>query len=412
MQADIELIEVSASGEELVSNNEFGSSDEFSSNDANENSELSETVNTEAKAVTWIECFGKFSHLCSNLMECQELISKVGKLDVPQPENHLGELLDVVERLNSLSSSLLSDTNQALANIKSQQDHVPVFSSTEFIPIDRDPGCRRKILTDEDRVYMIEQGPFQPKLTRYPRNRDIPPPKHCQFSSEWFNTYPHLEYSISKDAVFCFVCQLFPPLPGYRKADESFAAWALNGVQAWHKMKSRGKSTPGKLATHFTSSIHRDALRALLAFQNKSAHVDVLLDKDHRNALIEEEAETQRNREAIKALLDVTRTLARQAISFRGSSSEKEGNGNFRQVVALVARHTPALQRWLDDAPTRPHKVDYLSSRSQNEFLTLLAEDVSNRVVAQIHDAKMFSVIADTTPDVSHVDPLCHCKVC
>lgn len=205
MHADIELIEVSASGEELVSNNEFGSSDEFSSNDANENSELSETVNTEAKAVTWIECFGKFSHLCSNLMECQELISKVGKLDVPQPENHLGELLDVVERLNSLSSSLLSDTNQALANIKSQQDHVPVFSSTEFIPIDRDPGCRRKILTDEDRVYMIEQGPFQPKLTRYPRNRDIPPPKHCQFSSEWFNTYPHLEYSISKDAVFCFV---------------------------------------------------------------------------------------------------------------------------------------------------------------------------------------------------------------
>ena len=126
-------------------------------------------------------------------------------------------------------------------------------------------------------------------------------------------------------------------------------------------MKSRGKSTPGKLATHFTSSIHRDALRALLAFQNKSAHVDVLLDKDHRNALIEEEAETHRNREAIKALLDVTRTLARQAISFRGSSSEKEGNGNFRQVVALVARHSPALQRWLDDAPTRPHKVDYLS---------------------------------------------------
>ena len=102
----------------------------------------------------------------------------------------------------------------------------------------------------------------------------------------------------------------------------------------------------------------------------------------------------------------MTRTLARQAISFRGSSSEKEGNGNFRQVVALVARHSPALQRWLDDAPTRPHRVDYLSSRSQNEFLTLLAEDVSNRVIAQIHHAKMFSVIADTTPDVSHVDQL------
>ena len=278
LQADIE---VSASDDELVSNDEFDSNEEFGPNDADENSELSETVNTDAKTVTWIECFGRLSHLCCNLMECQELISKVRKLNAPQPENLLGELLDVVERLNRLSSSLLSDTNQALANIKSQQTQVLVFSSTEFIPIVRDPGCRRKILTDDDRVYMIEQGPFQPKLTRYPRNRDIPPPKHCQFSSEWFNTYPHLEYSISKDAAFCFVCQLFPPLPGCRKADESFAAWALNGVRAWHKMKSRGKSTPGKLATHFTSSIHREALRALLAFQNKSAHVNVLLDKDH-----------------------------------------------------------------------------------------------------------------------------------
>ena len=157
-----------------------------------------------------------------------------------------------------------------------------------------------------------------------------------------------------------------------------------HGVQAWHKMKSCGKSTPGKLATHFTSSVHRDTLRALLAFQNKSAHVDILLAKDHRNALIEEEAETHHNREAIKALLDMTRPLACQAILFRGSCSEKEGNRNFRQVVALVARHSPALQRWLDDAHTRPHKADCLSSRSQNEFLSLLAEDVSNRVVAQI----------------------------
>ena len=112
-QADIE---VSTSDKELVSNNEFDSSDEFGYNDANEISEQSETVNKEAKAVTWIECFGRLSHLCCNLMECQELISKVEKLDVPQPESLLEELLDVVERLHSLSSSLLSDTNQALAN--------------------------------------------------------------------------------------------------------------------------------------------------------------------------------------------------------------------------------------------------------------------------------------------------------
>ena len=367
--------------------------------EANETPEIVEANET---PVTWISCFGMLKHLCNNLTECQELISKAERIDAPQPENLLGELLDVVERVNRLSSSLLLDTNEALKRINLEND-VSIFSSTEFTPIDRDPGSRRNIITDEDRVYMIKQGPCQPKLSRYPRNNDIPPPKHSHFSSEWFNTYPHLEYSIMKDAAFCFVCQLFSSTPGCHKSE---SAWTLNGVRSWHKMKSRGKGKPGKLAAHFSSSSHREALKALLAFQNKSNHVDVMLDKRCRKALIEEEAEIQRNREAIKTLLDVARTLARQGISFRGSSNEKDGNGNFQQIVGLVARQSPSLKRWLDDAATRPHKVNYLSSRSQNEFLTLLAGNVSDRIVSQVNEATMFSVIADTTPDVSHVDQL------
>ena len=129
-QADIE---VSTSDKELVSNNEFDSSDEFGYNDANEISEQSETVNKEAKAVTWIECFGRLSHLCCNLMECRELISKVEKLDVPQPESLLEELLDVVERLHSLSSSLLSDTNQALANPLTKMSKLTLIADCEKV---------------------------------------------------------------------------------------------------------------------------------------------------------------------------------------------------------------------------------------------------------------------------------------
>ena len=125
---------------------------------------------------------------------------------------------------------------------------------------------------------------------------------------------------------------------------------AEDGVRAWHKMKSRGKSKPGKLAEHFTSSSHQAALAALIAFQNKSANIDLLLDKGRRNTLIAEEAETQRNCEAIKILLDIARTLAHQGITFRGSCSEKDGSGNFCQIVNLLARHAPILRRWLADA--------------------------------------------------------------
>ena len=340
------------------------------------------------------------------MTECQLLVCKAENTDAPQPENLLGKLLDIVERVSRLSSALLVDTNKALTNIKSQENNVLAFSSMEFSPTDRDSGGRREIMTEEDRIYMIKQSPFQPKLSRYPRNNDIPPPKHCCFSSEWFNLYPHLEYSIKKDAAFCFVCQLFPINSCQWIPGDPSAAWTLNGVRSWHKMKIRGKGKTGKLAVHFSSTNHQEALKALLAFQSMSTHVDMLLDKDRRKTLIEEEAKTQPNREAIKALLDVAKTLGRQGISFRGSSNEKDGNGNFQQIVSLVARHSPSLKRWLDDAEKRPHRVNYLSSRSQNEFLTLLADDVSSRVVSEIHEAKMYSVIADTTPDVSLVDQL------
>ena len=171
-------------------------------------------------------------------------------------------------------------------------------------------------------------------------------------------------------------------------------------------MKSRGKKKPGKLAEHFSSSSHRAALAALVAFQKKSANIDLLLDKRRRINLIEEESESQRNRASIKILLDVARTLARQGIAFRGSSSEKDETGNFRQIVNLLARHSPILRRWLADAPKRPQRVDYLSSRSQNEYIELLAKDVSSRVIAEILQAEIFAVIADTTPDVSHMDQL------
>ncbi len=118
-------------------------------------------------------------------------------------------------------------------------DELMIFETEKFEPIDRDPALRRKISSDADRSYLINQGPFQLKLSRYPRNDEIELGKHCYFSSDWYRSFPHLEYSISKDACFCFVCQIFQDEVGHQKADE---AWTSRGVRAWHKMKSRGKA--------------------------------------------------------------------------------------------------------------------------------------------------------------------------
>ena len=47
-----------------------------------------------------------------------------------------------------------------------------------------------------------------------------------------------------------------------------------------------------------------------------------------------------------------------------------------------------------------------MSPESQNKMIHLLAEDVRRQVVKEIKDANMFSVSADTTPDLSRKDQL------
>jgi hypothetical protein len=63
-------------------------------------------------------------------------------------------------------------------------------------------------------------------------------------------------------------------------------------------------------------------------------------------------------------LLDITRTLARQGISFRGDKNQE--NGNFNRLVLLISRHNPTMKRWIDDIKFRKHNVTYLSHDSKN----------------------------------------------
>ena len=107
-------------------------------------------------------------------------------------------------------------------------------------------------------------------------------------------------------------------------------------------MKSVGKDKKGKLVQHFTSEVHTAALHDLAHFVQGMKHVDVMLNKQLRAAKIQEEENNLRNQEIIKILLDVTRTLGRQELPFRGAHDDE--NGNLVHITKLVARHNPHLK--------------------------------------------------------------------
>jgi hypothetical protein len=54
----------------------------------------------------------------------------------------------------------------------------------------------------------------------------------------------------------------------------------------------------------------------------------------------------------------------------------------------------------------RPQHASYLNWKSQNEFLELLSESVNKEIKSEVESAQFFAVMADTTPDTSHLDQL------
>ena len=115
-------------------------------------------------------------------------------------------------------------------------------------------------------------------------------------------------------------------------------AW-VTGVRSWDGMRGVRKDKKGMLQQHFSSDFHKAALNDLAHFACDMKNIDVTLQEKVR---ILEEENNLRNQEAIKILLDIARTLARQQLSFRGH--DEKHKGNFVQKTNLVARHNSRLQ--------------------------------------------------------------------
>ena len=64
------------------------------------------------------------------------------------------------------------------------------------------------------------------------------------------------------------------------------------------------------------------------------------------------------------------------------------------------------MKAWLANRSSRKYHTTYMSPRSQNEFITLLGEEIREKISNKVKKSEYCSVMADTTPDVGHVDEL------
>ncbi|KAF0710286.1 zinc finger MYM-type protein 1-like, partial [Aphis craccivora] len=195
----------------------------------------------------------------------------------------------------------------------------------------------------------------------------------------------YLAYSQSTGAIFCIPCKLFG----------ANSAFATTGFSDWKRAGNR-------IASHEQSPVHKSNTLTLKNRGTLTNRIDSgLLDQ------INDEIHYWKN--VLKRVVVVVKTLAMRGLAFRGNS-DKIGclhNGNFLMSMELIAQFDPFLASHISKYANKGKgSTSYLSFHTYEQFITLMSDKVLENILKEVQTAKYFSIIVDSTPDISHTDQL------
>ncbi|KAK9664960.1 hypothetical protein RND81_14G080300 [Saponaria officinalis] len=170
-------------------------------------------------------------------------------------------------KAQKLSTSSSPHPNEPQVEVINQIPPIQEETNNEeppFIPSQEAPQ-NEKVSSDEEYVYDVDLLPHDPAkrlpISSYPpndqdkirrgfiakgpcrlRSHSFPPidigmltPCARKFKSEWYANYHWLEYSVSKDAAFCFVCYLFRDKTNHIGGD----TFVSGGFRGWNRAHER-----------------------------------------------------------------------------------------------------------------------------------------------------------------------------
>ncbi|XP_071681533.1 uncharacterized protein [Lolium perenne] len=258
-----------------------------------------------------------------------------------------------------------------------------------------DPGMRipikRYAVNDQDRVRRryIEMGPCQPKNHKFLITNKSGRERH--FCRAWFKEFPWIEYSVEKDAAFCFVCYLFKDRTKCPGGD----SFVKNGFRNWN-MKSRLKRHEGDV-----SSAHAESQEKYNMFTTPKASIQECLASN-----------TSEYKTLYKLRLTWTlkclRFLLRQGLAFRGhdESEDSLNKGNFLELLNWLAGNFEEVNRVvLNNAPRNCRMIHH---DIQHELIKCCAQLTTKLVIEEL-DGGHFAILADESSDVYQNEQLAVC---
>ncbi|XP_022851366.1 zinc finger MYM-type protein 1-like [Olea europaea var. sylvestris] len=187
-----------------------------------------------------------------------------------------------------------------------------------------------------------------------------------------------LEYSIAKDAIFCFYFYLFSLNGG------SF----VKGVFSNWKKKEYIRKLVGA-----SSSAHNQARVEYELFKNQ--------EQSTRSCLVKQSYQARTNyRIRLNASIDCVRFLLQQRMTFRGYDESEDSNnqGNFLELLHWLCDHNPEIKAvTLTNAP---ENLKLTSPRVQKNIVSAIASECLHVIIENVHDS-FFLILVDESRDIS-----------
>lgn len=284
-------------------------------------------------------------------------------------------------------------TDQNLSNSKEEST---IVNKNNVLIDFTDPGNWPTNIKNEIRIEIVKTGPCRVLNFNYPLSTDLNN-EGRQFSDNYYTRKLKngetidrhwLIYSRIKDCVYCFYCKVF------QKSNNSLST---SGVRDWRHLSR-------DLDQHENSSNH---LQCCQLWYELKTRLDSgkTIDKEHWNLIAKEKDHW---RDFFKRILAAIHYLAKHNDAFRGSSDVlyQRNNGKFLGLVEMMAKFDPVIIEHVRRIKNHETHVHYLGHDIQNTLISMMANNIKIKMIELIKKAKYFSVIMDTTPDISRLEQL------
>ncbi|XP_021980297.1 zinc finger MYM-type protein 1-like [Helianthus annuus] len=252
-----------------------------------------------------------------------------------------------------------------------------------------DPSERKPISSyhpsqkDEIRRTYLLRGPCQPKgkKTDFPQTLIGNSDKLRWFNPKWY-TEKHenwLEYSVKADRVYCLYCYLF-------KESGQKDAFAIEGVQCWHRKEERFEIHVGK-----SNSFHNRAVQK---------GEDLLKEAQSIPAVQKEPEQNKEYRIRLSTSVILAKGLLNGGLPFRGHDESEASlyRGHFIEFLKLFAQINEEIAKYI--LSNAPKNCQMTAPSIQKDICNCFAEEVLKMIFEELGD-DVFSLLVDESRDIS-----------